>query len=77
MVFQGNFNVIFPSREAWIIEDNIYLSGIMSHARGSLFDGKSGSGIFNLSNNDSKSKPMESFVSVFHAEIYAIIACKT
>jgi hypothetical protein len=69
-----NFNVIFPNREDWFDLQACPSTGdTVFYTDGSLQEGLAGAGIFSESSGLSISIPLGGLVSVFQAEVYAIL----
>lgn len=69
-----NFDVVFPTRNEWM-EQTICLSGLTFFTDGSLCEGLAGAGVFSDNPEISFSFTLGSNITVFQAEVFAIIKC--
>jgi ribonuclease HI len=69
--------VEYSSREIWLSEAEAWLSsdGLKFYTDGSLFEGRAGSGVFSEEHDLKISFAIETFATVFQAEVHAILAC--
>jgi hypothetical protein len=65
-----------PLISLWLSEAEAWLPsvGLKLYTDGSLFEGKAGSGVFSEELDLKASFALETFATVFQAEVYAIIA---
>jgi hypothetical protein len=60
-----------------IVATLLQITPFAIHAYGSLFEGKPGSGVFSKELDLKASFSPETFATVFHAEVYTILAVST
>jgi hypothetical protein len=76
-VFDRKYLVEYPSREIWLSETEAWhpSDGLKFYTDGSLFEGRAAFGIFSEELDLKASFALGTFVTVFQAEVYAILAC--
>jgi hypothetical protein len=73
-----NYRIIFPNRDDWVKEP-LPTRGdvdVVFYTDESLRDGKAGAGVFSANPEVNTGISLGKFVSIFQAELYAILYCE-